>query len=386
MSELRLDNYMVQHISFYWLHKQFFEVRDFFSRIENRIPFELQERLFFEIIRQRKLSRKMCLHKEVLVHAHKFHATSLNFYKYKIFLPSLTDLDRVFPTQSINIDTFQFLDSININYINITQNKNLMSHFKYNKVKLNFDLDFFLPILRNYLDSDDLDKCLVAGGYFTQYLTEDSFEERFIDFLNIFKARKDIDVYIQDDEEIVYRKYCKRFNIDSCLSNKDNDYKFQSFKLMINNIPFNFIFSNLKNPAFITLRTPLDMIYDFDFDIAQIFYSNKLDSVFMILTLFDFYDKFKDCLVCEWDLNMYDHDFNVVINFCNFNKQSLWFFQTKGQLRKYWMNESPYILDFIYKFLKTKFLRVLKYYFKGYYLEKNQDSLFKKLDFALFIH
>ena len=41
MSELRLDNYMVQHISFYWLHKQFFEVRDFpVSEFEFESEFE----------------------------------------------------------------------------------------------------------------------------------------------------------------------------------------------------------------------------------------------------------------------------------------------------------------------------------------------------------
>ena len=41
MSELRLDNYMVQHISFYWLHKQFFEVRDFLvSEFEFESEFE----------------------------------------------------------------------------------------------------------------------------------------------------------------------------------------------------------------------------------------------------------------------------------------------------------------------------------------------------------
>ena len=101
MTDPRLDSMMLQNISLKWLHKQFFEVRDFFARIENRVPKELQERFYFKIQRQRIFSGVKLYHKETLVRVHKFHVTTVNFhnYGYFIFYLGLTELNRVFPTQ-----------------------------------------------------------------------------------------------------------------------------------------------------------------------------------------------------------------------------------------------------------------------------------------------
>ncbi len=58
----------------------------------------------------------------------------------------------------MDIETFRFLDLININSINITKNAFMLNKFKYKKVILNLDLKKAQEILRATLDNIDLEQ------------------------------------------------------------------------------------------------------------------------------------------------------------------------------------------------------------------------------------
>ena len=59
----------------------------------------------------------------------------------------------------MDIETFKFLDVININSINTTKNAFMLNKFKYKNVMLNLDLGKAQEILRATLDIIDLEKC-----------------------------------------------------------------------------------------------------------------------------------------------------------------------------------------------------------------------------------
>ena len=75
-------------------------------------------------------------HKEELLQTHHLYTTPFaNRFSIHILA-----LDSLFRNKSMDIETFRFLDIININSINITKKAFMLNKFKYKKVILNLDL------------------------------------------------------------------------------------------------------------------------------------------------------------------------------------------------------------------------------------------------------
>jgi hypothetical protein len=52
--------------------------------------------------------------------------------------------------------------------------------------------------MEHYLDKDDLKTSLVAGGIFLNYKNDSLFGETFPSLFNLYKAKQDVDIVIQD--------------------------------------------------------------------------------------------------------------------------------------------------------------------------------------------
>ena len=119
------------------------------------------------------------------------------------------------------------------------------------------------------------------------------------------RQNQDVDVYIEDWQMQNYERYCTKFGVEPKLRNNETDYKFASFKVTICDIIFNFIFP--------TTSSPLNHIYEFDLDICQIFYSFRMDSIYMKIKLFDDHDKFEHYHLIDKNItNVYNKQFDLL--------------------------------------------------------------------------
>ena len=136
MNDIRLDKMTLAKIATALLHKEYSEIENFFKQNVNRFPIELLEKLYFEIIRLRIVLQSKIKHKEELLQTHHLYTTPFaNRFSIHILA-----LDSLFRNKSMDIETFRFLDIININSINITKKAFMLNKFKYKKVILNLDL------------------------------------------------------------------------------------------------------------------------------------------------------------------------------------------------------------------------------------------------------
>ena len=81
-----------------------------------------------------------------------------------------------------------------------------------------------------------IDDCLLAGGYFTNYISLINQNLKFI--YDAFLIKKDIDLFFCDVDSMKYHYYLNRIQNDFKMVPFDvniNDYKLNSFKVVVNN-------------------------------------------------------------------------------------------------------------------------------------------------------
>ena len=82
-------------------------------------------------------------------------------------------------------------------------------------MNFNFNKDLCRQIIEQYINIEDYENIIVAGGFFSKYCNDDY---RFNDLLQTLKYEQDIDIFAIVDK----KKYIKQW--------ESNNYKFHSSK------------------------------------------------------------------------------------------------------------------------------------------------------------
>jgi hypothetical protein len=160
-----------------------------------------------------------------------------------------TNKNSVYEQRIIDFDDFIFLYSIENEFIKFEpQNEQLMTSMSYRGAGFNLKiLQKLKCLMLFYLDKEDLNESIVAGGIFWDYKIDSPFANRFPLLFNIYKAKQDVDIFILDNEEhLKYNSYIfkmtylfnKKIEANTLfvasknlyVNQDDTDYEIYSFK------------------------------------------------------------------------------------------------------------------------------------------------------------
>jgi hypothetical protein len=355
---------------------------------DSRIPLTFKENIFFQILKIR--NDRTLPHQRYLDNLYQdYRPTVINQ-----FIINKYPLEKVFVNLRVTELYFKFFDSIERNFINISKNQFLITKIAYEPLNFSIDIEINIDTVKNYIDPIDLDVAIIAGGIFSKYKDNNLISNEENKVINYFKSNADTDIYILDNDESLFGKYQIRFqnkfeifknplinyhknNIDGFSDSNKSSYKnFKSFKIRVTNgLLLNFIFVTNYNSVVL-------VVDDFDLDICKCFYSFKLNSIYVPITIFKMLHSFHSlCPIEDYsiidsyiqDLRKYQHELQVYVEYCESIKGDFGNL-TRRKFEKHVLAarnrfetlNSPSVMSFC-KYLKTRFIRVLKYYYKGYY-------------------
>lgn len=317
-----------------------------------------------------------------------------------------SNVKNVYEQRLINFNDFLFLYSIENEFIKCElQNEQLMSTMSYRGTGFNLKILQKLKFLMQfYLDKEDLNQSIVAGGIFWDYIIDSPFATRFPILFDIYKAKQDVDIFILDNEEhLKYNSYIfkMRFLLDKkieenalLLASKnlyvnqdDTDYEIYSFKVVeTDGLILNFVFINTN------LYTSLsDMVLEtFDYSIAKTYYSYKSDALYVPAEIFDQYEE-----MCQkFGVTSKREDVLSLTNSCKFFKYYARMLcdlvridlshPDKGEIflaRFLDLKKQEFSFDFqnyfndVRTFLKRILPRIFKYSFKNAFVNENDYSM-----------
>lgn len=232
------------------------------------------------------------------------------------------------------------------NFINLTKEKNFKLK-NFTSVNYNFNLGFYKRIMEEILFVEDLNKSLIAGGCFTNYV-HNNLSLDFPDVFKLFCEQKDIDIYIESTK---FAKYKKKYNTRIFKNKKYYPLSFYSMKFIWKDIKINLIFA----------KNNMALIQKFDFDFIKIFYSYSKHSIYAFCTLFELFD---------------NQIFNI-LNECHLEPSYLWFYEKKLLEKKimYFNLKRKFLSN---DFIRYDLCRYVKYAFKGFH-EMDEEKKIKNI-------
>jgi hypothetical protein len=357
---------------------------------------EIDEIILFHALLRRQLNNS--IDRCQLSHQKVLEATFAISAKRNKLLFNLQryNLNLAFPLRRVSHKEFLFFDSINSDYINITKNNELLKDFAYKDVELNLDIKSMIDKVSKVILYGDLDKCIIAGGAFSKYVFDHELDNKYRGIFVELQSASDVDIYIQDCDKTLFNKYLLLFMNVYLLKPiviNENDYKYNSFKVMIaDSFLLNMIFVESKPIRGKKLLSVFELVVDFDFNLCKIFYSFKLESIFINVALFKTFHKLSSYQILNnvanvnyimRDLTLYCHIFTGFKEFvndlklrCNIVSRERWKINILATQRDYVYN--------LKTFIDTIFLRTLKYYLKGFFLPAQKESI--KLNILYFLN
>ncbi len=106
-------------------------------------------------------------------------------------------IDNCYLQKRISFNNYFFVEEVDNSYINISKN-NLEFEISsaYPNVSYNFNESYLRDILKEYIRPKDLNICLVAGGFFSSYKSENPISKNFPRLFSKFESLSDIDIYL----------------------------------------------------------------------------------------------------------------------------------------------------------------------------------------------
>jgi hypothetical protein len=305
-------------------------------------------------------------------------------------------------SQNLDFNDFAFLFKTIGNYIIYEETiefSSLLSNLRYPFLKLDFSFkQKFRFYIENFIDEEDRNYTMIAGGIFSSYQNESVFAQNMPELYEMMKNNQDIDIFIHDNGTKFNRYYEKIFEVyleasysgangkNKIEEESSNDnYKIyqgvNAFKIsLLNGDKLNFIF--VDNEAYPSVFSFLNT---FDFTLAKIFYSYNTNAIFVPCELFseykriyskfylfDFFQKnysdieyllineFKVYSILLQKIIKFDPEFEKCKNDAYLNERKLQFF-----------NKNKKGLKILSKCSKM-FYRIAKYGFKSFF--KNFDE------------
>jgi hypothetical protein len=283
-------------------------------------------------------------------------------------------------SKQISFESFKFLCNVDRDFINLTKYENFddKNSFVYKNINFDFDKKHLRELMREYVQPKDLDRSLVAGGFFSKYVSNNPISLKYAKLFRVISKKSDIDIYIASTEsnhknyELYKSLFLKRnYKVYDDLKDQDNQYKFDCFKIDTkSNETLNFIFLNDSLQS--ELRTNFDLINEFDMDLSKVFYSYHYDSVYAHVT---FFKQFRSIikhsgttLSLVKDLRKYK---TVVCAKKTYLERS-----SQGEFLSYVRSDSQ---DSFLNFLTVDLVRFAKYCFKGYYYDNDECEKYTEL-------
>jgi hypothetical protein len=342
----------------------------------------LREKIFYQILQNRCIMSEF-VHDQFTMR--KIYGVINNQFIFKI---KENEIENVFTKERVDDKTFHFFDCLDeTNFINISENLELLDLIKYSKVSLNLNIDNVIEKVTNLLGIF-IDDCLLAGGYFTNYIS--LFNQNLKCIYDAFQIKKDIDLFFCYVDSIKYHYYLNRIQNDFKMVPFDvniNDYKFNSFKVVVNNhylgnnfkLVLNFVFFNkMSNESnFNNKSNVIDCVHNFDFTLCKIFYSFRLKCIYMHSEMFSPMIDFKLVLDSKFNFNdatQYHPKLKEIIEICEIidsnQIMSIQYLESKEQIFVV-VPETK----LIFSFLNNEYMRTLKYVFKGAFINENISEL-----------
>ena len=252
--------------------------------------------------------------------------------------------------KTINGDNLDYLTNIENEYINVTKNqKMIMKSFSF--VEYNMKTDYLKNIMEKIVFKEDIETSLIAGGYFSNY-GRNYLTFEFNRLYSMLNKQRDVDIYIETNSITKYRQKYKRKTFKNV---KKYPLSFYTMKLVWQGININLIFSgkNISNKN-------MYMINNFDFDFCKIFYSYQKNSIYAHYRLFECFDQINQ-----------NYNLKIASNYLNYYEQTL--------LANMTLN--PQISQFSKDFVRYNLVRYIKYAFKGFYVQNEEENVKKIICF-----
>jgi len=353
-------------------------------------PKNVSEYILFQVI---ILRQKLSNGDSGLLDHQKFLESTYNISNYRsklLFNIQHYDFQGAFRFGQLSYEEFKFYDSINSGFINISNNMDFLQKFAYKNVDLNVDISSIVSQIKSYITNEDINSCLITGGVFSKYHKLSTLSKHYFALFDVIQDKTDVDIFMPDKDRKRFTKYLELFKnkYELCpFEINSRSYKFNCFKIIINNcVILNFIFVGSS-------KSILEMILGFDFDLCKIFYSFDINSIFMNVTLFENFHKImpfrKTPIKMKrthniQDLTYYMPRFNTFIR-C-INQQRLQFNRLEiNEWIKFILAYEVKLIPRMKQFIDIDFVRTLKYYFKGYYLDYQDDLISQKILFFILI-
>jgi hypothetical protein len=243
----------------------------------------------------------------------KIHHNTLH-YKQELYGNSAKEmslvekcLNRKHFSDNLDFDDFCFLYNTIGNHVKVEDTLEfnlLLSKLHYPNVKIDFgDKEKFRHYIEKYIDEEDRQNTMIAGGIFSKYQNESIFAHFFPDMYEKMKNNQDIDLFIYDNgkkfikyyekifEVFLENPYSKSDKINNIEEESNENYKIyqgiNAFKItLMNGDKLNFIFvDSLEYPSvFSFLNT-------FDFSLSKIFYSFNKNAIFIPCEIFSEFNR-----------------------------------------------------------------------------------------------
>jgi len=158
-------------------------VKAFFNRKKDNIPLEIAEKLFYYIL---------LYNSENLQSQHQYKLGEEYSFGQVVVSWTMGAIKKMFPLRLVDIDSFQFFHQLDLlNFIDITNNLNLLNMFHYKNVKLNLNIEHVSAKISELVDTSSK-QCILAGGCFTDYVSESSMAFKYHDMFDIFLKKKSL--------------------------------------------------------------------------------------------------------------------------------------------------------------------------------------------------
>ena len=295
--------------------------------------------------------------------------TDLSFYgggDEEVLLTDESCSRRLFPGKRLTFENYEFLAKVDRNFVNITKYASeLKSSYYYANNRLNVDRDSMRNIMVEFVRPKDLEFSIIAGGFLSEYKSEDAISARFPELYQRISANADVDIYVMEKgagskADKICATYLSLMNkrklkvFDYCNGDEEG-YAFECFKVRTaDSRIINFVFVNKESLYGCVRSCNIDLVNAFDVDPAKVFYSYKYDSVYAHVTLFKPYRSWHKPLESEY------HEFGLYkyIDMLETEKVAIEASLAVGV--KHRVTESLIVA------LTVGFIRLVKYCFKGY--------------------